>query len=151
YGAAKVLGVTATPDRADEAAMGQVFDSVAFVYEIQQAIKDGWLCPIRVKQVLVGAIDLSGVSTVAGDLNAGELDAVMRAEEVLHGIVKPTVELAGDRRTIVFCTSVGAAHRAAEIFNRYKPDSARAVDGTTPTDERRRILRDHDAGRYQYL
>lgn len=154
---AQLLGVTATPDRSDELAMGQVFDSVAFVYEIQDAIRDGYLCPIRVKQVLVGAIDLSGVGTVAGDLNQGELDAVMRAEEVLHGIIAPVgkgdslIELAADRRTIGFFTSVDAAHRAAEVINRYKPDSARAVDGTTATDTRRRLLRDFDEGRYQFL
>ena len=148
---AKVLGVTATPDRADERAMGQVFDSVAFVYEIQQAIAEGYLCPIRVQRVLVDAIDLRAVRKVAGDFNQGELDIVMSAEEVLHGVVKPTLELAGKRRTIVFTTSVENAHRMAEIFNRYSPDSARAVDGGTETDRRRQILADHKAGRYQFL
>lgn len=157
FGDAKVLGVTATPDRSDELAMGQVFDRVAFVYEIQDAIRDSYLCPIRIKQVQVEAIDLSNVSTVAGDLNQGELDAVMKAEAVLHGIIAPSgrgdslIELAGARRTIVFCTSVDAAHRAAEITNRYRPDSARAVDGATETSARKLILRDHKAGNYQYL
>ncbi|HUG50754.1 MAG TPA: DEAD/DEAH box helicase family protein [Terrimesophilobacter sp.] len=148
---AKVFGLTATPDRADERAMGQRFDSVAFVYEIQDAIRDGFLCPIRVQRVLVDAIDLRAVRTVAGDLNQGDLDAVMALEEVLHGVVKPTIELAGNRRTIVFTTSVANAHRMAEIFNRYRPDSARAVDGGTDSDERRRTLSDHKSGRYQFL
>ncbi len=154
---AKLLGVTATPDRSDELAMGQVFDRVAFVYEIQDAIRDKYLCPIRIKQVQVSAIDLSDVSTVAGDLNQGELDAVMKAEEVLHGIIAPSgrgdslIELAGDRKTAAFWTSVDAAHRAAEVINRYKPDSARAVDGTTAADTRKALLRDFDAGRFQFI
>jgi superfamily II DNA or RNA helicase len=148
---AKVLGVTATPDRADERAMGQVFDSVAFVYEISDAIREGYLCQIRVQRVLVDAIDLRAVKTVAGDLNQGQLDAVMSAEEALHGVVKPTVELAGNRRTIVFTTSVDNAHRMAEIFNRYAPQSARAVDGETESSERARILSDHKSGAYQFL
>jgi superfamily II DNA or RNA helicase len=154
---AKLLGVTATPDRSDERAMGQVFDSVAFVYEIRQAIADGYLCPIRIKTVTCGEIDLSSIGTVAGDLNQGELDAVMQAEAVIHRIVAPVgrgdslIELAGDRQTIVFCTSVDAAHRTAEVINRYRPDRARAVDGKTQTDLRTRTLKDHDAGRYQYL
>jgi type I site-specific restriction endonuclease len=75
----------------------------------------------------------------------------MSAEEVLHGVVRPTLELAGGRRTIVFTTSVENAHRMAEIFNRYRPESARAVDGGTDTDRRRRILADHKAGAYQFL
>jgi superfamily II DNA or RNA helicase len=157
FGAAKVLGVTATPDRSDERAMGQVFDSVAFVYEIRDAIKDGYLCPIRIKRVTCGEIDLSSVGTVAGDLNQGELDAVMTAENVLHKIVAPNddrdslIDLAAQRSTIVFCTSVDMAHRMAEVINRYKPDSARAVDGTTHDDTRRLILADHKAGRFQFL
>lgn len=154
---AKLLGVTATPDRSDERAMGQVFDSVAYVYDLRDAIRDGYLCPIRIKQVTCGEIDLSHVGTVAGDLNQGELDAVMAAEEVIHKMVAPNpeepglIDLAGTRSTIVFCTSVDAAHRTAEIINRYKPDSARAVDGMTADDTRRNTLADHKRGRYQFL
>lgn len=148
---AKVLGLTATPDRADERAMGQVFESVAFVYEILQAIKDGFLCRYRWKRVQVDAIDLTGVASVAGDFNQGELDAVMSVEKVLHGIVRPTIEHAEGRRTIMFCTSVENAHRMAEVFNRYKPASAQAIDGETPIDQRRRILQAHKNGEYQFL
>jgi len=148
---ARHLGLTATPDRHDEKAMGLVFDSVAFVYEIRDAIRDGFLCPIRALQVQVDAIDLRAVGTVAGDLNQGELDAVMSAEEALHGVVGATLEHAGVRRTIVFTTSVENAHRLAEITNRYRPASARAVDGGTDPRARATVLRDHKAGAYQYL
>ena len=37
----KILGVTATPDRADEEALGKVFDAVAFDYQILDAINQG--------------------------------------------------------------------------------------------------------------
>jgi superfamily II DNA or RNA helicase len=148
---ARHLGLTATPDRHDEKAMGLVFDSVAYVYEIRDAIKDGFLCPIRALSVQVEAIDLRTVGTVAGDLNQGELDAIMSAEEALHGVVGAALEHAGDRRTIVFTTSVENAHRLAEIANRYRPDCARAVDGGTDAMSRRTVLRDHQAGAYQFL
>jgi superfamily II DNA or RNA helicase len=46
---------------------------------------------------------------------------------------------------------VANAHRMAEIFERYRPGSAKAVDGETPSDERRRILEGHKAGEYQFL
>lgn len=151
FGAAKVLGVTATPDRADELAMGQVFEDVAYCYEIGDAIADGWLCPIRATQVHCDSIDLADVKTVAGDLSPEQLDAVMRTEEVLHQVAKPTLELAGGRRTLVFTTSVENAHRLAEVFNRYREGCAEAVDGGTAREERRRILADHQAGRFQFL
>lgn len=151
FEAAKVLGVTATPDRSDETAMGQVFDSVAYVYDIQDGIRDKWLCPVVVQQVQVDAIDLSAVKTTAGDLNQGQLDAVMASEEALHGIARPTLELSSNRRTILFTTSVDNAHRLAEVLNRYRGGCARAVDGTTAHDDRRDLLRGHRAGEYQFL
>jgi superfamily II DNA or RNA helicase len=151
FSGAKIVGITATPDRADEKAMGQVFESVAYVYEIEDAINDGWLCPIRVRQVFIGEINLSSCRTTAGDLNQGDLNAAMAVEEALHGVVKATIEQAGDSKTLVFTTSVENAKRLAEIFNRYKPDSARSVDGGTQIDDRRGILAAYKRGEFQYL
>lgn len=149
---AKVLGLTATPDRADKEALGQVVDSVAYRYEITDAIGDGWLCPVRIKAIGVDSVDFSQIHTLAGDFNQAELDALMAREENLHAVAKPTVELSGDRQTIVFTTSVANAHRLAEIINRYSGgESARAVDGKTPAQERNEIMGDFAAGEFQYL
>ena len=38
---ARVLGVTATPDRGDMRNLGEVFDSLAFEYKLTDAIKEG--------------------------------------------------------------------------------------------------------------
>jgi len=151
FDAAKVIGVTATPDRADEKAMGTVFETVAFVYEIQDAISDQWLCPIRVRVVKVDSIDLSNVHTVAGDLNQGELDAAMAVEEAMHGVAKATLDESGQRKTLVFTTSVENVHRLTEILNRYRPGCANCVDGETPIDTRRARLRGFESGQFQYL
>ena len=40
---AKVLGVTATPDRGDMKNLGQVFESLAYEYTLPKAIKEGYL------------------------------------------------------------------------------------------------------------
>jgi superfamily II DNA or RNA helicase len=148
---AKILGVTATPDRADEQAMGQVFDEVAHIYEIGDAITDGWLCRIRAMYIRCDAVDLASVHTVAGDLNQGELEMVMSSEAALHQVVRPTLEEAGDRPTVAFTTSVANAHRMAEVFNRYRVGCARAIDGGTDDTTRRRTLADFDAGRFQFI
>jgi superfamily II DNA or RNA helicase len=151
FGGAKVIGVTATPDRADEKAMGQVFDSVAYLYEIEDAIRDGWLCDVVCSRIEIGGLDLSSVKTVAGDLNQGDLDAAMAVEEVLLGVADATMREAGDRKTLVFTTSVANAHKLAEIMNRHRQDCARAVDGKTELDLRRETLVDHKVGAYQFL
>jgi len=146
-----VLGVTATPDRLDEKALGQMFDSVAFDYEISDAIRDGWLVPIRQSTVTVEALDLSAVKTTAGDLNQGELARVMEEEEILHRIASPTIDLAGHRKTLVFASSVAHAERLAEIFNRHSDKCARWVCAKTPKDERRQMFCDYAAGKFQVL
>ena len=147
----KILGVTATPDRADEAALGQVFESVAYEYGVLEAIQNGWLVPIEQQMVTVGSLDFSAVRTTAGDLNQGDLAEVMENERNLQGIAAPTIEICGDKRAIIFATTVEQAERLAEIINRYKPDRAAWVCGKTDKDDRRRMLADFKAGRLQYV
>lgn len=147
----KVLGVTATPDRADEEALGQVFDEVAYDYEVMDAIQDGWLVPVKQQMVSVGHLDLSNVHTTAGDLNQGELSEVLENEQTLHEIATPTHEICGDRRAIVFAATVKQAERLCEIFNRLKAGSSAWVCGKTDKDDRKRILSDFKAGKIQYV
>ncbi len=146
----RTVGFTATPDRADKAALGMVFDSVAFQYEILTAMSDGWLVPIETQQVIVKDLDFSHVKTIAGDLNQGELATIMQQEKVLHGVVSPTIEIAGKRKTLVFASSVAHAERMAEIFNRHGVTAA-VVHGGTFKDERRRILQAYADGKIQVL
>ncbi len=147
----KILGVTATPDRADEEALGQVFDSVAYNYEIVQAIEDGWLVPVSQKMVNVSGLDLSSCRTTAGDLNGADLAKVMEDEENLHGVAIASIETCGERRAIVFAATVKQAERLAEIFNRYAPGSAAWICGETPKENRRQLLRDFAAGTYRFM
>lgn len=147
----KILGVTATPDRADEVALGKVFDSVAYDYEILDAIHDGWLTPIRQQMVVVEGLDFSAVRTTAGDLNGADLAEVMEAEKALHEVASSTLDIAGDRKTIIFAASVKQAEMLSEILNRYKPGSAAWVCGKTPRDERHQTLSNFNNGKLQYV
>jgi superfamily II DNA or RNA helicase len=147
----KILGVTATPDRADEEALGQVFESVAFDYEILDAIQSGWLVPVRQQLVTVEGLDFSQIRTTAGDLNGADLAAVMEAEKNLHGIVSATLASVGDRRTLVFAVTVKQAETYAEIFNRHRPGVADWVSGKTPKDQRHETFRKFGSGATQIL
>lgn len=147
----KILGVTATPDRADESALGQVFDSVAMDYEILDAIHDGWLVPVEQQMVNIEGLDFSKVRTTAGDLNGADLAAVMEAEKNLHGIASSSIEVIGQRKTLVFTVTVKQAERLAEIFNRHREGMADWVCGTTPKDQRHKILKGFSDGRIQVL
>ena len=147
----KVIGVSATPDRSDKLALGEIFQDVAYKYELRQAVHDGWLVPIRQRVIRVESLDFSGINKVAGDLNQRQLAEVMEYEKNLHGIVTPTLELTGDKKTIVFASSVLHAERIAEILNRHKPASARMLCGKTPKDLRAAMIDDYALNKFQYL
>jgi superfamily II DNA or RNA helicase len=147
----KILGITATPDRADEEALGQVYESVAFDYEILDAIEDGWLVPIRQRMVEIEDLNFSNIHTTAGDLNGGELAEVMEYEKNLHGVASATLEIAGTRKTLVFASSVKHAERLSEIFNRHRENCSAWVCGKTDKDERRRLLADFADNKIQFM
>lgn len=147
----KVLGVTATPDRADEAALGEIFDTVAFDYDLPEAIHDGWLVPIQQRAVFVENLDLSNVRTTAGDLNEGDLARALLDDRTLDGVVHPTLELAGERRTLIFATGVFHAAKLVGRLNGHRDGIARLVTGKTPKDERAMLFREYAAGRFQFL
>jgi len=58
---ARLLGVTATPDRGDLRSLSEVFETIAYEYSIVDAIKGGYLSPVFVQTVPL-RIDLSGVA-----------------------------------------------------------------------------------------
>lgn len=147
----KVLGVTATPDRADEEALGQVFQSVAFDYEVLDAINDGWLVPIEQQMVNVDGLDFSSIRTTAGDLNGADLAAVMEAEKNLQQMASASLEIIGQKRALVFTASVKNAETMAEIFNRHRQGMAGWVCGKTDKEERRKTLKDFAAGELQVV
>jgi superfamily II DNA or RNA helicase len=147
----KIVGVTASPDRADEEALGQVFDTCAYSYEILDAISDGWLVPIEQQMVSVNGLDFSSIRTTAGDLNGADLAAVMEAEKNLHEISSSSLEIIGSKRALVFTSSVKHAQTLSEIFNRHRSGMSAWVCGKTDKDERRKILSDYAGGKIQIL
>lgn len=147
----KVLGVTATADRGDKQALGQVFDHVAYRYDMLDAIRDGYLVPVDQQMVHVHSLDFSQVRSRAGDLAVDELDRVMNEESSLHRVATASVQITAGMKTIVFAVTVSHARRLTEIFNRYEPDCARFVCGDTPKDVRRSILREYAEGRFRIL
>lgn len=150
----KLLGVTATPKRKDELAMGQVFASVAYRMTIESAIEKGWLVPIRQFRVKVEGLSFDGIRKVKGDLDQAELDRILRDEEMLHKMAKPIVDNAADRPGLVFCVNVNHAQLLAAMLNRYKPSSAAFISGDKkqfPGPVRRKMIEDFRASKIQFL
>lgn len=149
FESAKRLGVTATPDRGDELALGKIFQSVAYCMDISDGIEAGYLVPIKGLSVELGTIDLSGVGVSGGDLIAGQLDeAMLRATE---GIVKGVLEHEPNRQGIGFFPGIKTADFATQRMNALRPNSSALVTAGTPIEDRRDIMRQFKAGKLQYL
>lgn len=143
FSGARVLGVTATPDRGDGVGLRNVFATVAYEYGIQEAIKAGYLSPIRQKTIMVEGLDLRAVRRNRGDLSLADLEAQLMQDASLHGVVGPLLAERGDRPTILFATTVAHARALAELINQYVGGSkltAEAVDGTATQHERDRVV-----------
>lgn len=147
----KHLGVTATPDRTDEAGLGRVYGSVAFEYDIRFGVREGWLVDITQRSVVVEGLDFSNVRTTAGDLNGADLARVMEQEKALHGIAHPTFELSRGRKTLVFAASLYHAELLCDILNRHRAGAAEWISGTTPRETRAAVLAAYRRGEFQFL
>lgn len=144
----KKLGMTATPDRGDEKALGQLVDDVAGVWDIVDGIEGGYLVPIKGQSVRVDEVNLSNISKTAGDLAAGELDEEMASH--IEGIVSKTLELEPNRTGIWFFPGVKSAELACDRLNALG-QSAAFVCGETPKEERDDIMKGFKNGTYRHL
>lgn len=125
YPDAKVLGLTATPDRKG---LGKVFEGIAYEYGLRQAVQEGFLSKIVARTIPID-IDLTKVKTRVGDFEVTGL--VEALEPYLPEIAKSMAEYAKDRKTVVFLPLVRMAQEFAEMLRSYGFD-AQEVDGQSP-------------------
>ena len=140
-----VLGVTATPDRADLKNLGSYFESLAFEYTMPQAIKSGYLVPIKALTVPL-KIDISMVGISAGDFKVGEIGTAL--DPYLYQIADEMVKYCMDRKTIVFLPLIATSQKFMGILNE-RGFVAAEVNGSS--EDRAEILQDFEDGKYNVL
>lgn len=150
FGKAKVFGVTATAERMDRQSLMSTFGYPSYVYDLHDAIDDGWLVPISCRRVKLGSIDLDGVKVVAGDFQRSALGDVMNMDANLNGVVKATLDNAGERPTLVFGVDVRHARLLARMFRSYGADAV-SVDGGMRRTEREAVLDGFRNGKHRIL
>jgi superfamily II DNA or RNA helicase len=150
FSGAKVLGLTATPDRGDRVGLKAAFESVAYQYEIRRAIEEGYLTPIRQQAIECADLDLSDIKTVAGDLHQGELEKALTIDKVLHQIAGPLCKEAHGRPTVVFTVGVQQAHALADVLAGYGVRAV-AIDGSLPQQVREERLAAYRSGAAQMI
>lgn len=157
------LGITATPWRdTDKVSLRCLFDEPALDYPLyssddkHSSVKDGYSVPYRVFNVKVEGVDFAKIkdSTLGGvkDYSAEDLESAMMRIEALSSVVQPTIDIVGDRKTVIFSPTVNMAMAVAEHINTISGDgSCRYIHGGTPDDERTAIFNDYENGLFQFL
>lgn len=142
---AKVLGVTATPDRGDMKDLGTYFESLAYEYKIVDAIKEGYLSKIQSLTIPLN-LDLSGIATQNGDFKASDVSNAL--DPYLEQIADEMIKHCKDRKTVVFLPLVATSQKFRDILNS-KGFKAAEVNGESK--DRAQILEDFDKDKYNVL
>jgi len=134
-----LIGLTATPDRGDHGDIMTVFEARGFKYGILEAIDDGWLVPIKQAMCHLDGLDLSKVRTSVGDLNAQDLEAVIRP--LLEPICREIVKVADGRPTLIYNPLVTMAAATTEHLTGKTKGAGRVVTVTAETEEREAMFK----------
>jgi DNA repair protein RadD len=135
---ARVLGVSATPERLDGKGLNAVFEALVIGPTVQKLIAGGWLAPFVV-YAPERMVNLKGARTVAGDYALGDLARRMNTEVVLaDALVEYRKHLLG-RTAIAFCVNIEHSRATARFF-RAAGIRAEHLDGDTPSGERHDII-----------
>jgi superfamily II DNA or RNA helicase len=134
---ARMLGVTATPERLDGKGLREAFDALTTGPTVKQLIAEGWLAPFVV--YAPDLVDLKGARTVAGDYALGDLARRMSAEVVLADAVAEYRKHLDGGTAIAFATTVEHSRLMARTF-RAHGIAAQHLDGDTASAERRMLI-----------
>ena len=145
FSGARVLGVTATPDRGDMRNLGEVFDSLAFEYKLTDAIKEGYLCKIMAQTIPL-KLDITSVTMSGGDYAVGDLGTAL--DPYLEQIAAEMAQRCKDRKTVVFLPLIKTSQKFRDLLNAH---GFRAAEVNGQSDDRRQVLADFDAGKYNVL
>lgn len=143
---ARVLGVTATPDRGDKKNLATFFDNLAYEIGILELVSQKYLSPLRIRSIPL-KIDINDVRVTQGDYDANQLDAAITP--YLGAIARAIADECGDRKRIVaFLPLIATSLRFVDECRAAGID-ARHVDGGSK--DRAEILKGFHDGKFRVL
>ena len=139
-----LLGVTATPQRSDSVRLNDVFDEIVYYKNILDLIQEGYLCRLVGYRVNTET-DISEVETSHGDFLASQLEDTINTPYRNNLVVKSYLEIAKDKKALVFAAGVQHAKDLASSFAK-AGTSVRVILGDTSDEERFQTFADFRNG-----
>jgi superfamily II DNA or RNA helicase len=144
------IGFTATMSREDSRGLGEIWQEVVAKRDTLWGIRHGYLADVRGIRVQVPQLDLDGVHVRAGDLQQEEVATAMLDANTGEAIAKSLIDLAPDRRPVVFAPNVATATDFADAINDVGIKTETILGSTKPI-ERAGIFDRFRAGTTQCL
>lgn len=114
-----LLGMTATPDRMDDADLAEIFGKTVFEYDLISAVGDGWLSEIDYRLELDELENLETVLDSGEPVSLSQLNREFfipkRDEEIVRLIRERSAEKT-DPTTVIFCQTIAHAEKFAELM-----------------------------------
>lgn len=133
-----VIGATATPHReGNQESMDEFYEEIVDVASIQELIDAGYLADPLTYGVQV---DLSKVSTRAGDYDLAEMGAEYNRQKVYEGVIENYQRICPGKKAIAFSANIESSIMLCEQLQIAGLD-ARHLDSTMPDQERQSILK----------
>jgi len=133
-----ILGLTATPCRADGRGLGEVYQGIVSCSGVEELTELGHLVPV----VYYGCKempDLKKIPIVAGDYNRKVLGQRVDKPKLIGDIYDNWARIAPDRQTVIFATNVKHSRHIQELFER-RGISTEHIDAHTPQEERKDVI-----------
>jgi len=110
-----LLGLTATPIRANGTQLSDVYDKIVYEYDIASGIKDGYLCELDAVRVKTD-LSLDSVKSSNGDFNISDLSDEVDIPKRNELIVDSYLQYANGRQGIFFCVDIEHSLNLAACF-----------------------------------
>jgi superfamily II DNA or RNA helicase len=147
----RLFGVSATPMRADKKALTNAFSNVGDVISITELIQGGHLVKPRTFVIDCGLREeLKGVHRTAADFDMAEVEEIMDKAPITGRVISEWKNHAGDRRTIVFASTVEHAQHVTDAFKN-NGIKAELVHGAMGEGDRKAVLKRLDRGETQVV
>ena len=147
----KIYGVTATPSRGDKKDLGDIFSNVADQIKISELVASGHLVRPRTYIIDVGTqSELKKVKKTAGDFNMGAVEKIMNKLPIIEEVFSQWQELAGNRKTVIFCSTIAHAKSVAEVFKCNEIKTV-FISGDLSESERKDVLSKFEQGDAQVI
>ena len=138
YPNAKVVGLTATPQRTDKKGLDHIYGDIVRGPSIRQLIDAGYLCDYEIFAP-PSTIDLSSVKTKMGDYDKRELEQTMDKPTITGDAVATYKKHASGKRAAVMCVSI---RHAEHVKDSYLASGvpAEMIEGSMTNKEREGVI-----------